>query len=105
MVFQITRLIQARRVVTLPFTPSYLTLAFTFGCGFLRSCIYMVSVLRGGAKPPKKNVANALTAAVADVTPTTRMYLLGCLACATLSLLGIPEVSQRLERQREKERT
>ena len=55
--------------------------------------------IRGGAKKaPKKNVANALTSAVQDVTPTTRMYLLGCLAIALLTMIGIPEVSDQPDR-------
>ncbi len=50
--------------------------------------------LRGGAKEgkPKKNVANAITTASGGIMPTTRAYLLGCLALAVLTLCGIPEV-------------
>ena len=58
----------------------------------LTRLLHKTTMLRGGAKPPKKNVANALTAAVNNVTPTTRMYLLGCLVMACLTLVGIPEV-------------
>ena len=62
----------------------------------LTRLLHKTTMLRGGAKPPKKNVANALTAAVNNVTPTTRMYLLGCLVMACLTLVGIPEVRLRL---------
>jgi len=50
--------------------------------------------LRGGAEPKekkKKNVGNSLAAGLQSITPTTRSYLMGCLAMAALTLVGIPE--------------
>lgn len=60
--------------------------------------------LRGGAdeddKEEKKNVGNALTGAINNITPTTRTYLLGCLALAALTLAGVPEELFLFEFQR-----
>ena len=51
--------------------------------------------LRGGADD-EEGKKKGLSGALAQITPTTRMYLLGCLAMAALTLLGIPEVSAAL---------
>lgn len=57
------------------------------------SALSALTVLRGGAnKKPKKNVANAVTSAISGIMPTTRAYLLACLALAVLTLAGVPEV-------------
>jgi hypothetical protein len=51
--------------------------------------------LRGGADDDdsaKKQKGNALVRAINGVTPMTRLYLLGCLVMAVLTLVGVPEV-------------
>ena len=51
--------------------------------------------LRGSAEEKKKDAGNALSRGFGEITPTTRMWLLGCLVMATLTLVGVPEVRNR----------
>jgi len=47
--------------------------------------------LRGGADDEGEK-KSGLSGVIGRITPTTRMYLLGCLAMAVLTLVGVPEV-------------
>ena len=47
--------------------------------------------LRGGAGDEGEK-KSGLSGVIGRITPTTRMYLLGCLAMAVLTLVGVPEV-------------
>jgi len=59
--------------------------------------------LRGGATKEEEDdepKGNGLTRALNSVTPTTRVFLIGCLVMATLTLLGVPEELFLFEAQR-----
>jgi hypothetical protein len=48
--------------------------------------------VRGGADSNKKSIGGTISSAINNITPTTRVYLMGCLMMAALTLLGVPEV-------------